>query len=403
VNDVNGRNGRDGKVLDSGDAVFDVTVEIPVHNGPISGIVASPDGGRLLVTNYGSDTVSVIDTGTCRVLETVDGVNEPYAIAMGGADPDHAYVTTVSRAYDSIAVIDMPTNTVTATHPLALSVSDLAVSADGRYVYASRNGVRGADVVVLDTTTGRVEVIDLLDASEASETSEASSGPGITTACVRVSSDGARLYVGTNGPAGGRLVVIGAKSDDSTTGRTRWRKKGSKKSARSGEAAQTGWSVLATIAIGLPIRDVALSPNGANAYVASCGVDCDAVVDVVDTRKNKITGTRKIGEIGGILTGMTLSGDGDRAYLVSDDGISVLCTLTHDVTGTVRVAQPSCVVESPDGKYLYIADYSGAVIVAPVASAIAAIASEVESEAETSETPAEWAVPELLAYEPALA
>ncbi len=407
MNDVNGRNGRDGKVLDSGDAVFGVSVEIPVNNGPISGIVANPDGSRLLVTNYGSDTVSVIDTDTCRVLETVDGVNEPYAIAMGGADPDRAYVTTVSRAYDSIAVIDMPTNTVTATHPLALSVSDLAVSADGRYVYASRNGVRGADVVVLDTTTGHVEVIDLLETSEASSVSSASSGPsgpGITTACVRVSSDGARLYVGTNGPAGGRLVVLGAKCDDSATGRTRWRKKGSKKSTRSGEAAaQTGWSVLATIAIGLPIRDIALSPSGANAYVASCGVDCDAVIDVVGTRKNKITATRKIGEIGGILTGMTLSGDGDRAYLVSDDGITVLCTLTHDVTGTVRVAQPSCVVESPDGKHLYIADYSGAVIVAPVASAIGAIASDVESEAETSETPAEWAVPELLAYEPALA
>lgn len=395
MHDVSGRNGRDSQVLDSGEAILPVSTAIPVHNGPISGMVASPDGSRLLVTNYGNDTVSVVDTDTCRVVETVDGVNEPYAIAMGGADPDHAYVTTVSQAYDSIAVIDMPTNTVTATHPLALSVSDLAVSADGRHVYASRNGVRGADVVVLDTTTGRVEVIDLAEGPETS---------GITTACVRVSSDGARVYVGTNGPAGGRLVVLGATSDDSTTGRTRWRKKGTKKSTQSsGAAAQTGWSVLATIAIGLPIRDVALSPNGATAYVASCGVDCDAVVDVVDTRKYKITGTRKIGEIGGILTGMTLSGDGDRAYLVSDDGITVLCTLTHDVTGIVRVAHPSCVVESPEGKYLYIADYSGAVIVAPVASTIAAIAADVESEAEVAETPAEWDVPELLAYEPALA
>ncbi len=392
MNDLYGRDGQDSKVLDFADAGLPVSTQIPVRSGPISGIVATPDGSRLLVTNYGSDTVSIIDTDTCRVVETVDGVNEPYAIAMGDADPDRAYVTTVSPAYDSIAVIDMPTNTVTATHPLALSVSDLAVGPDGRYVYASRNGVRGADVVVLDTTTGNVEVIEL--------------GPGTTTACVRVSSDGARLYVGTNGPDGGRLVVLGAKSDDSAAGRARWRKKGSKKPARSGGAAQTGWSVLATIAIGLPIRDVALSPNGTNAYVASCGVDCDAVVDVVDTRKNKITATRKIGEIGGILTGLTLSGDGDRAYLVSDDGITVLCTLTHDVTGTVRVAQPSCVVESLDGTYLYIADYSGAVIVAPVASAIGAIGADVESDAKTSvtsETPVEWEMPELLAYEPALA
>jgi len=156
--------------------------------------------------------------------------------------------------------------------------------------------------------------------------------------------------------------------------------------------------VIGTVEIGLPIRDVALSPNGAIAYVASCAPD-SAVIDVIDTRTGKITGTRKIGEIGGILTGLTLSGDGDRAYLVSDDSITVLCTLTHDVIGTVGVTnQPSCVVESPDGKHLYIADYSGVVTAAPVAS-IAALG--VENPAHGSDTSADWAMPELLKSEPA--
>ena len=59
--------------------------------------------------------------------------------------------------------------------------------------------------------------------------------------------------------------------------------------------------------------------------------------------------------------------------------------------------QPSCVAESPDGQYLYIADYTGAVIVAPVASAIA---SDARRETEAA---AEWAMPELPEYEPALA
>ena len=138
-----------------------IVVEIAVHNGPISGIVASPDGSRLMVTNYGRDSVSVIDTDTWPGRGDGRGrPSEPFAIAMGG-DTDRAYVSTVSPAYDSIEVIDMSTNTVVATHPLALSVSDLVVSADGRYVYASRNGAGGADVAVLDTTTGQVEVIDL--------------------------------------------------------------------------------------------------------------------------------------------------------------------------------------------------------------------------------------------------
>ena len=379
-----------------------IVVEIPVGNGPISGIVASPDGSRLLVTNYAHHSVSIIDTDSCRVLETVAGVEEPFAIAMAGPEgpesmaPDRVYVSSVSRAYDSIEVIDVFTNTVVATHPLSLSVSDLVVSADGRYVYASRNGVRSADIAVLDTTTDRVEVIDLAASSGAA---------GTTTQCVRVSPDGGRLYVGTNGPAGGKLVVIGAQSDDfssdaagRSSGRARWRRK---KSTRSGGGSvPTGLSIIGAMEIGLPIRDVAVSADGAVVYVASCCPELGAVVDVIDTSTNTITSTRKLGELSGNLTGLTLSRDGDRGYLVGDDGITVLCTLTQDVIGTIRVTeQPSCVVESPDGKRLYVADYSGVVTMAPIAST-APLA--IDGGAHRGDAPAEWVMPEPLQYVPAL-
>jgi YVTN family beta-propeller protein len=353
---------REGQAIELGAAAgFPIVVQIAVRQGPISGIVASPDGTRLMVANYGRDSVSVIDTDTCRVVQTVPGLDEPFALAVGGRDTDRAYVSTVTPAYDSIGVIDLPTNTVIATHPLALSVSDLAVSPDGNYVYASRNGAGGPDVVVLDTRTGRAQDIALPNR------------PGTTTECVRAAADGGRLYVATNGPGGGQLVVIDTHAP-----------------AR----------VLGTVEIGLPIRDVALSPNGAIAYVASCAPELGAVIDVVDTRTAKITGTSKISEIGSLLTGLTLSGDGDRAYLVSDDGITVLCTLTHDVIGTIGVAnQPSCVVESADARYLYIADYSGTVIVAAVASIVAlgVETSEVPAGSEQErETAPEWVVPELV-------
>jgi YVTN family beta-propeller protein len=383
------RNGLDGSGPDFDAAPGSpIVVKISVNNGPISGIVSSPDGSRLMVTNYGVDSVSIIDTDSCRVVETVSGVQEPFAIAAGGPEaisPNRVYVSSVSRAYDSIEVIDVFTNTVVATHPLALSVSDLVVSADGRYVYASRNGARSADVAVLDTITDRVEVIDI-------------AGPGTTIQCVRTSPDGARVYAGTNEPVGGRLVVLGAPSDDEarrSSERAGWRRI---KPARS---RNTGLRVIGVVEIGLAVRDVAVSPDGAVAYVASCCPELGAVVDVVDTRTNKITSTRKLGEIGGNLTGCTLSRDGDRAYLVGDDGITVLCTLSQDVIGTVRVReQPSCVVESPDGKRLYVADYSGAVTVAPVAPT-APLA--IEGAAHRSDASAEWVMPELPQYEPALA
>ena len=366
--------------------------EIPVNNGPISSIAVSPDGARLMVTNYSRDSVSVIDTGTCRVVQTVADINEPFAIVMGSEDAERAYVSAVSAAYDSIEVIDTSSNAVIATHPLAFSVSDLVVTSDGKHVYASRNCARGGDIAVLNTTTDMVEVIDLASLSDLFKP------PGITTECVRISSDGGRLYVGTNGPAGGQLVVFGVDAPSEDGVRSRSRRKNSKKSARStGIGEQAGLRVIDAVEIGLPIRDVALSPDGSVAYVASSCPELGVVVDVIGTRNNKIVNTSKIGEIRGILTGLTLSGDGNRAYLVTDDSVTMLCTRTHDVAGTLGFAmQPSAVVESPDGKFLYIADYSGTVSVAPIASkAPVAI--------ESADAPAAWRLPELELYESALA
>jgi YVTN family beta-propeller protein len=360
-----------------------VSVEIAVGNGPISDIAVTTDGSRLVVTNFGANSVSVIDADRCRVVNTVEGIDEPFAVATGGLATNRAYVSTASPAYDAIAVIDVSSQTVVATHQLALSVSDLAVCPLGQRVYASRNGAKFADVAVLDTATGRVDAIDLGPAE-----------PGTTTECVRVDPDGNRAYVGVNGPAGGRLVMIGApaRSDETVpTPRPSWRQR---RPIRAGEQADL--RVVGSVAIGLPIRGVALSPNGALAYVASCDPDVGAVVDVIDTRTDKITSTRKLGDIG-IVTGLTLSADGDRAYLVSDDRVTVLCTLTHDVIATLGVAaQPSCLVESPDATHLYIADYSGTITVTPVASTNPLA---IESAASERGVPAAWLMPEL---EPAL-
>ncbi|BAX94088.1 YncE family protein [Mycobacterium shigaense] len=359
-----------------------VFVEIAVGDGPISGLATSSDGTRLIVSNYGTGSVSIIDTDHCRVVETIDGLDEPFALAMGGPGADRAYVSTVSPAYDAIAVIDTSTNTVVARHPLALSVSDLAVAPRGERVYASRNGTRIADVAVLDTATGRIETVDL-----------GVRGPGITADCVGASPDGDRAYVGVNGPSGGRLVMIEAAQPDEAAR--------PQPSTRSGARdGRTGLRVVGSVEIGLPVRGVALSPTGALVYVASCDPELGVVVDAVDTRTRKIASTCKLGELSGILTGFTLSADGDRAYLVSDDRVTVLCTLTEDVLGTLRVpAQPSCAAESPDGTRLYVADYAGAVTVTPVDWSDRC---DVEDDVPCGDVPTAWAVPEFMAYEPAL-
>jgi DNA-binding beta-propeller fold protein YncE len=361
VSYVNGREPVDGDgLVEVGVAPgFSVVAEIPVQHGAVSGIAVSPDGARLIVTHYGDSSVSLIDTSDHPVAQTAVYADEPFAITIADTGRPRAYVSTVSAAYDSILAVDVRTNRVVAVHPVAHSVTDLAVSPDGKHVYASRTAVDGADVAVLDTETGTVDAIGI------------AATPGTTTECVRVSRDGCRLYVATNGPSCAELVVIDAHQK----------------------------RVVDTVEIGSPIRDIALSPNGATAYVASCGPDLGAVVDVVDTATNIITSTCKIGEIAGLLTQLTLSRDGQRAYLVSDDNVMVLSTLTYDVIGGIAVGgQPSCVIESPIGSCLYIADYVGAVTVLAIESATASADASTSDDEPT--TPNLWAIPDLLQLEP---
>lgn len=330
-----------------------VLTEIAVHHGAISDIAVSSDGDRAMVTNHGDDSFSLIDIGGRGVAQTVVGIDEPFALAVSGT-AGRAYVSSASAAYDSILAFDLDARRVVAAHPVAHSVTDLAVSPDGRYVYASRNSAGGADVAILDTKTGSDDAIGI------------ATSPGTTTERVRLSPDGRRLYVATNGPSGAQLVVIEAQHK----------------------------RVVSAVEIGSPIRDIALSPDGATAYVASCGADLSAVLDVVDTRANVVTSTYKVGEVAGFVTRLTLSRDGERAYLVGDDSVTVLSTAAYDIIVSIVVgAQPSCVSESPDGTCLYIGDYAGTVTVVEVASANMA-----DDDATAQH---QWAIPDMLSLEPA--
>jgi YVTN family beta-propeller protein len=341
---------------------FTVVAEIAVQRGAVSGIAVSPDGTWLMVTHQGDDSFSLIDTRDNAVVQTVIDIDEPFAIAMSDMPAGRVYVSAVSAAYDSILDFDIDANRVVAAHPVAHSVTDLAVSSDGRHVYASRTAVNGADVAIVDTKTGNQDAIGIAATA------------GTIAECMRVSPDGRRLYVAANGPYAAELVVIDTRCK----------------------------RVVNTIEIGSPIRDIALSPNGATAYVGSCGPDFGAVLDVLDIRDTAtvtVANTYKIGEIAGFLTQLTISRDGERAYLVGDNGVTVVSTSTRDVVGSIVVgAQPSCVTESPDGDRLYIADYAGAVTVLTTTSTTASADPPTPDEVPTA--PHKWAFSNPLELEP---
>lgn len=329
---------------------FTVTGAIDAGRGAVSGLAVTSDGARLAVTHFGDDSVSLVHTAGGAAALTVTDVDEPTAVATFGT---RAYVSSVSTGHDEILAFDTNSERIVATYPVEFGISDLAVSPNGRYVYAGRSGEEGADVAILDTATGRQQSVGIAAA---------------TVGCVRVSPDGRRLYVAANGASTAELVTI-------DTQRNR---------------------VDSAVEIGSPIRDIALSPDGSIAYVGSCGPDFGTVLDLVDisdTRSSAINVTYKIGEAAGTLARLTVSRNGERAYLVGDEHVTVLSTATLDVLGSITVAdQPSCVVESPDGKRLYVADYAGTITELAIAAAAAgALTSDDELTA-----PHAWAFSDLL-------
>ena len=257
----------------------------------------------VVVTNYGDDSISLLNADTLAVEDTIGVAGEPFAAVV---TDDRAYVSTSSASYDAVSVIDTNTKTVIATYPLAFGVTALAISPDGKRIYAGRTGRDHVDVAVIDTTAERVGTIDI------------ATGAGIGIDAVAVDPTGKRLYVATTDARGSQLVVV-----DTETAR-----------------------VDRKVWVGSPIRDLAFADG--TAYVLTSDRTRGGAVSVIDLSTNRITDTLELGV--GAPTQMTLSPDETRAYIVDYDHVAVLCTLSLEVVNTVTFsARPSCVAVSFDG------------------------------------------------------
>ena len=164
-----------------------VVAEVSVGTRP-KGIVVTPDGTRVYVANNCGDTtcgscasstvntLSVIDTATNTVTETLSGVPNPGGLAIA-PDGKRLYVAAALL----VAVLDTATNSVIGTVPLPDDVFGIAINPTGTRVYATVQ-TGPTSVAVIDTSS------NTLTATVSLPNSENTSGLSVTP-------DGTHVYV----------------------------------------------------------------------------------------------------------------------------------------------------------------------------------------------------------------
>jgi len=180
------------------------------------GIVVTPDGSKIYVTNNWASTVSAIFTSSNVVFATIP-VLSPWGITVS-PDGSKVYVSSYSIS-GGISVISTTTNMVIDTISLPSSTYFLCVNPDGSKVYAAGDG----GVFVINTLTDSVHIITSMSAY------------GIC-----ISPDGNKVYF-TRCAISNTVGIINTQTD----------------------------SLISTIAVGDQPGPISISPDGSKVYVVN--------------------------------------------------------------------------------------------------------------------------------------
>lgn len=283
---------------------------IAVGDFPLE-VAFSPDGSRAYVTNFVSNTVSVIDTATDTVIATVPVGQRPVGVAVS---PDGARVYAASGVTNRISVIDAASNTVgsTITTPSSLAGYVVFHPVAGR----GRAYTLGPDrVLVIDTVSNTVVGAIAI-------------GDFVTN--LAISPDGSRLYV--TKMFNDLVSVIDTTTD----------------------------AVVSGIGVGRLPDDLVVSGDGTRIYVGS------DTVDVIDAeRLGPIAAVTIPASSNGIPDqpgGVAVTPDGVAIFATNpfSDSVSVIDPASNTIVALVPVGDaPGRIEVSPDGTRVYVLNTVG--------------------------------------------
>jgi len=271
-----------------------VIATTPVGKSPHY-IVLDPSGRYAYVTNGESNSVTILDTATHRVVSTIEGVGrDPQQIVIHPKGKV-AYVPCYDTA--NVHVIDLARKRVTVTIPVGENPQSIAISPDGGRVYLVN--LHSPQAMVIDTATNKVIA--------KFTTGEGASG-------IAISPDGQRLYLGGHG-------------------RGMWMGKGEMNRDVRVMDARTFVELL-QIRCGIMPIAVKFSRDGKQAYVVSHG---SGELHIIDTATNKATSVR----VGSDCRDVASSKDGKWAYVSNrgDNTVSVVDVAARKAVTTIHVGK----------------------------------------------------------------
>ncbi len=288
------------------------------------------------IPNFGSNSISVIDTATNTVTATIATGPLPNGITV---TPDGSEIVFTNRgplesigvpSTGSIAILDRATNMVTSTIADDSGPIGLAITPDGKTAYVAHAYLVGepGNLWVIDLTTG--SVIDKIKVGDSNIIS------------VAITPDGRSVYVGDNNDEDNTDSTVTVFSTATN-------------------------AMTAKIPVGQLAYAIAFTPDGTQAFVAN---DLSGTVSVIDVSTAKVANTIAVGHQ---PWSVQVTPDGKSAWVSNnlDNTVSVIDVASGTVTGTIPTGKgPQGIGFTANGALAYVTNFTdGTVSVIDTATA----------------------------------
>lgn len=239
---------------------------ISVGNSP-NYIAVTPDGAYAYVTNWASNSVSVIATATNTIATTIAVSAKPWGVAVS----PNGLTVMVTHQSTVATIISTATNAVTGTVTVGSFPWDVAFSADSTKAFVPN--YLGNSVSVITVATKAVTTVALL--------------PGTSPQGAALSPDGATVWVaGTNSDT---VIPINVASNAVGTGKP----------------------------VGDYPTSLAFSPDGTTIYTTNANDTGPGTVSVLHVASGFVT---DVIDVVNYPSHLSLSNNGSTAYVTGPDG-----------------------------------------------------------------------------------